>query len=431
VATGTIVRLGEQSGTTGKQFLIGIDGTSGRTELQSVWQGTGFTSLALQPSGGNVLIGSTGDNGARLQVTGTSTYQLPTSGGAIGSVRNLTLTNTTGSIGDWAGINFAYYNNGTNFAYIGSILSNENSNGAADLVFGVKASNAATSVTEYMRIKFGGNVGIGTSSPAWKLQIGDGTGTGNQFLRMFSSACDMYIGQHNSLFSLGTIQTIVTDSTYTNPFVIGTLNGTAPLVFGTNNTERMRILGSISGTSSVLIGSTSSNWDTTNRGTLEISGSGTSLLGLKVGSTPKAYFYTTGTDTYINNEVNGGNLFCIAFSGGVYLSSGATSWTANSDERLKNINSEIENALEKIMTLRAVNFSWKSDETKKENLGLIAQDVEKVFPQVIDKNKLPSKPDEIQTDETEYLGVRYQDLVPVLIAAIQELKGEIDELKNK
>jgi hypothetical protein len=73
VATGTIVRLGEQSGTTGKQFLIGIDGTAGRTELQSVWQGTGFTSLALQPSGGNVLIGTTTDSGARLQVITTST----------------------------------------------------------------------------------------------------------------------------------------------------------------------------------------------------------------------------------------------------------------------------------------------------------------------------------------------------------------------
>jgi hypothetical protein len=276
-----------------------------------------------------------------------------------------------------------------------------------------------------------GNVGIGTSSPAWKLQIGDGTGTGNQFLRMFSSACDMYIGQHNSLFSLGTIQTIVTDSTYTNPFVIGTLNGSAPLVFGTNGTERMRILGSIDGTASVLIGNTSSNWDTANRGTLEINGTNTSLLGLKTGGSPKAYFYTTGTDTYINNEVNGGKIFCVAFSAGVYLSTGATSWTANSDERLKNIKGNIENAIEKLMTLRPVNFSWKSDNDNKENLGLIAQDVEKVFPQVIDKNKLPTNANYEQLDETEYLGVRYQELVPVLIKAIQEQQVQIEELKAK
>ena len=396
VATGTIVRLGEQSGTTGKQFLIGIDATSGRSELQSVWQGTGFTSLALQPSGGNVLIGTTGDNGAKLQVSGSATFS------------------SNVNIQDNSVLNLGYNQGG------GATLK-YNSNGNLDI----------TPRSGYNSIFTAGNVGIGTSSPAWKLQIGDGTGTGNQFLRMFSSACDMYIGQHNSLFSLGTIQTIVTDSTYTNPFVIGTLNGSAPLVFGTNGTERMRILGSIDGTASVLIGNTSSNWDTANRGTLEINGTNTSLLGLKTGGSPKAYFYTTGTDTYINNEVNGGKIFCVAFSAGVYLSTGATSWTANSDERLKNIKGNIENAIEKLMTLRPVNFSWKSDNDNKENLGLIAQDVEKVFPQVIDKNKLPTNANYEQLDETEYLGVRYQELVPVLIKAIQEQQVQIEELKAK
>jgi hypothetical protein len=118
-------------------------------------------------------------------------------------------------------------------------------------------------------------------------------------------------------------------------------------------------------------------------------------------------------------------------SGGVYLSSGATSWTANSDERLKDINGEIENAVEKLLTLRTVNFSWKSDESKKENLGLIAQDVEKQFPQLIDKGELGKTGEEEQTDKTEYLGVRYQELIPVLVAAIKELKAEIEILKTK
>jgi hypothetical protein len=105
-------------------------------------------------------------------------------------------------------------------------------------------------------------------------------------------------------------------------------------------------------------------------------------------------------------------------SGGVYLSSGATSWTANSDERLKDINGIIENAVDKINTLRAVNFSWKSDENKKEVLGLIAQDIKEVFPQTVDE------------DKEGIMGVRYTELVPVLVKAIQELKAEIDELKN-
>jgi hypothetical protein len=115
-------------------------------------------------------------------------------------------------------------------------------------------------------------------------------------------------------------------------------------------------------------------------------------------------------------------------SNGVQLTSGATSWTSNSDERLKDINCEIENAVEKLSTLRTVHFSWKSDESKKESLGLIAQDVEKQFPQLIDKGELAIKGKEEKIDKTEYLGIRYTELIPVLVKAIQELNEKIDSL---
>jgi hypothetical protein len=125
------------------------------------------------------------------------------------------------------------------------------------------------------------------------------------------------------------------------------------------------------------------------------------------------------------SSTGGGRITLIAGgSQGVYLASGGTSWTSNSDERLKNINSTIENAVDKLSTLRTVNFSWKSDSTNKENLGLIAQDVEKVFPQVVNSHAE-------KDSDTEYLGVSYTELVPALVKAIQELKAEIDELKNK
>ena len=186
------------------------------------------------------------------------------------------------------------------------------------------------------------------------------------------------------------------------------------------------------GKGELLVGTSSaSGWSSANRGLLELNGgsSGSALFGLKINDVQRAYFYHNNSNLYIENMLAGASVYVISVSGGVYLAANATSWTSNSDERLKNINSNIDNALSKLMTLRAVNFSWKTDETNKENLGLIAQDVEKVFPQVIDKNKLPSKPDKEQTDETEYLGVRYQELVPVLIAAIQEQQAQINELK--
>jgi hypothetical protein len=122
---------------------------------------------------------------------------------------------------------------------------------------------------------------------------------------------------------------------------------------------------------------------------------------------------------YLNNSKNNATTYVISYTNGVYLATNGTSWTSNSDIRLKNIISPIDSAVDKLSTLNPVVFSWKSDETNKENIGLIAQDVEVVLPQVIDTNK------------DGFLGVRYVELVPVLVKAIQELKAEIETLKQK
>ena len=145
-------------------------------------------------------------------------------------------------------------------------------------------------------------------------------------------------------------------------------------------------------------------------------------MGGSLGVATSAGDFLSGTaagDTIFINQFSGKRLYAVSYSGGVYLSSGATSWTANSDIRLKNINSHIENAVEKLSTLQTINFSYKDDKTNKQNLGLIAQEVEKIFPELIDKNG------------DGMLGGRYTELVPVLIKAIQEQQKEINELKLK
>jgi len=55
VGTGSLLALGEESFTTGRQMLFGIDG-SGNGEIQSVQQGTSYRNLSLNPLGGNVGI---------------------------------------------------------------------------------------------------------------------------------------------------------------------------------------------------------------------------------------------------------------------------------------------------------------------------------------------------------------------------------------
>ena len=88
--------------------------------------------------------------------------------------------------------------------------------------------------------------------------------------------------------------------------------------------------------------------------------------------------------------------------------------TAYSDERLKTNIETIPNALEKVNALRGVTF----DKDGERGLGVIAQEVEKILPEVV-----------IQGEE--YKSVAYGNIVGVLIEAIKELTKEVEELKRQ
>jgi len=99
--------------------------------------------------------------------------------------------------------------------------------------------------------------------------------------------------------------------------------------------------------------------------------------------------------------------------------------TAYSDARVKTNVVTIENALEKTMSLRGVTFNRIADGTvgttnDKTFMGVIAQEVQKVIPEVVFKAK----------NGTDLLSVDYGNIVGLLIEAIKELKSEIDQLKN-
>jgi len=87
--------------------------------------------------------------------------------------------------------------------------------------------------------------------------------------------------------------------------------------------------------------------------------------------------------------------------------------TANSDERLKTEVKTIENALYKVMSMRGVSYT-KDD---KKSIGVIAQEVEKIIPEVV--------------HEGEYKSVAYGNIVGVLIEAVKDLKKELDDLKQE
>ena len=93
--SGTVARFGEASGTTGKQLLVGVDTATGRSELASIHQGTGATPLALNPTGGNVLVGTTTDSGYKLNVSGTGNFS-GTLQGASANFSGILEVGTTG-----------------------------------------------------------------------------------------------------------------------------------------------------------------------------------------------------------------------------------------------------------------------------------------------------------------------------------------------
>ena len=131
------------------------------------------------------------------------------------------------------------------------------------------------------------------------------------------------------------------------------------------------------------------------------------------------------TAAYIgqNSALRSLRLYSSAETAGVELSAGATSWSTFSDERLKENVEPVENALQSLSGLRTVKYHLKDVDgpEDKKKIGVIAQDLVGVLDEVIDPTFRPD-------DDTEYMGVRYTELVPVLIKAIQEQQDLIESL---
>ena len=98
----------------------------------------------------------------------------------------------------------------------------------------------------------------------------------------------------------------------------------------------------------------------------------------------------------------------------------ATNVTVSSDIRLKSNIETIDNALDKVKTMRGVYFD-KHDTENKRSVGVIAQEMQEIIPEAV------------VTDNTEdkYLSVAYGNLVGVLIEAVKELSDKVEKLEDK
>jgi hypothetical protein len=104
-----------------------------------------------------------------------------------------------------------------------------------------------------------------------------------------------------------------------------------------------------------------------------------------------------------------------------------------SDARLKTNVRTLDYGLKEIMKLRSARFNWKDREGEGDKLGLIAQELKAVLPEVV-------RDWEYQTDEqtgerkkvpAARLGVAYADIIPVLIKGMQEQQDQIEEQRQQ
>ena len=112
--------------------------------------------------------------------------------------------------------------------------------------------------------------------------------------------------------------------------------------------------------------------------------------------------------------------------GRIEASSGSgVSYMTSSDARLKIDNGSFTNGLSTINSINIHNYTWKQD--KSTDVGVFAQELFKVFPNAVSKGD-----DNASIDKNQKIWqVDYSKLVPVLIAAVQELSKENEKLKDK
>jgi hypothetical protein len=125
------------------------------------------------------------------------------------------------------------------------------------------------------------------------------------------------------------------------------------------------------------------------------------------------------------NDTASAYRFYVTNGGTVYATN--TTISAISDQRHKENIRDLDVGLDAILALKPRKFDWKAGQGKdiKDDRGFIAQEFEQVFPDLVDEWKDPAP-----EGEEPYKSVR-QDLIPVLVKAMQEQQAMIEELKAK
>jgi hypothetical protein len=283
-----------------------------------------------------------------------------------------------------------------------------------------------------MRIDSSGNVGIGTSSPANKLDV---KGSATDFVGISSTNTNSSgATTATSALRLGITNTVREVFTSIKTVEEGVDENKTALVFSTTNigailTEVARIdsSGNVGiGTSSP--GSKLTVIGTSTVGNFSASGNATSAT-VQIqaangdGYDARLYFECPGVNSGgLTYQRANARLYAYSQSefSGPYVSALGTSWTTGSDIRLKTNIQDITYGLASVMALSPKKYAYINN-AEKQCFGLIAQDVIDVIPEVVDAPQ----------DASAMMGIEYQALIPVLVKAIQEQQALITALTTR
>lgn len=259
-----------------------------------------------------------------------------------------------------------------------------------------------TNNSERVRVTADGRIGIGTNAPTGRLHIN--SASGEDALRIQTNGSTRLFVDDAGGVSIGSLTAGPAGGLY----VAGNvgIGNTAP-VNKLDVTGNVGIAGNLDATGTIGFGSV----ETFSDGGANTIASNSNIVPLSTSSTS-----TLGTST---NR---------------WASVWAVDGTINtSDERDKQNIRDLNYGLKEIMQLRSVKYNWKNAASNDDKVGLIAQELKKVLPEVVRDYEF--KTDEVSGQKvkvaTERMGVMYADIIPVLIRGMQEQQKMIEDQKKQ
>lgn len=129
------------------------------------------------------------------------------------------------------------------------------------------------------------------------------------------------------------------------------------------------------------------------------------------------YIYFVGVDS---NTTPQNNVSTLYFNHGIVYDANGNMELTTSDTRLKDIKGDLDVDIDSLVNLDKVYFSWKQDESHRQCIGVTAQSVEALFPELVAENP-----------ETGYKMVNYAGLSVIALAAIDKLTDKYNDLERR